>query len=342
LSQGNITYAMALAPALADEPALARELEWKAQLELIRLAEGVRERIAAILDRDEIPAAVYEFAEIKRRLVRSVPDNGPVSGDEFASRVLGSPAMVSGGTNHATQLDRGTVAARKLSNDEVSRLLAELREEEQSLVARFSRATVQWLQARLNAGTLTSWQDPDAVTALILQAESAEQLSLIRELSHPRAKRRITDSAIDRLTHGLCLRPAPDATAVDWFDWAFKLHEEFGRYEEAEAAYREAIRLDPNNDVPNSATQPTRTARRRRKIVFTFTQGPEKISNRNRFAASEQRTDGRLCAAHRIAESYAAARIGPLNCAANRMLPRRELKCRSVTDEGGECETYCS
>jgi hypothetical protein len=72
-----------------------------------------------------------------------------------------------------------------------------------------------------------------------------------------------------------------------------------------------------------------------------FTQCPAKISNRNRSAALERRTDGRLFGAHRTAECYEAARIGLPSCAANRMPHHRELKCQSVTDEVRECETCC-
>ena len=245
-SAGNITYAMALADSLALEPGLARELDLKAQLELIEQSEGVRERIARILDPAEIAPKVYEFSELKGKLASVVPPDSPVTGKEFAEIVLGSPAMVPGGVQKGSQVQRNAIAARPLSSEEVQNLLAELAEEPRQLETRFSVEAVQWLRTRLVAGVVTSWSDASELDTLIHCANDANQARIAREFAHPSAKCRLCDAAFRRLVTLLDLEPKGDAASRDWFRWGYGLGE-FGRYTEAEQAYREATRIDPKD-----------------------------------------------------------------------------------------------
>ena len=104
LTPGNITYAMALADSLACEPGLARELDRKAQLELVERSQGVRERIAEILRTGGDSPEVYDFAELRRKLISVVPPDAPVTGAEFAEIVLRSPSMVPGGAKRCRRL----------------------------------------------------------------------------------------------------------------------------------------------------------------------------------------------------------------------------------------------
>ncbi len=250
LSQGNITYAMALAGALGDEPALARELEWKAQLELIQQMDGVRERIAAILDPDDIQPGVYSFAELKQRLVQAVPDDSPVPGQQFAELVLGSLSMLPGGVGKAVQYDRGSLAGKKLSAADVAKLVEELEAETRTLSERFSADAVHWLRGRLNAGTLISWQDAEGLSRLMLLAEDSPAMRIARKFGHPDAKRKLSEPAFEKLVTAFRLRPSQGATAGKWSNWGDFLTDEFGRHAEAEQAYRQAIRLDPNYKTP--------------------------------------------------------------------------------------------
>ncbi len=246
---GNITYAMALADSLAAEPGLARELDLRAQLELIEQCEGVRERIARILEPGEIVPKAYEFSELKRRLASVVPPDSPVTGREFAELVLGSPAMVPGGISRKGAVDRQSIAARQLTLAEVQQLLAELQDETRKLETDFSTGATQWLRMRLVAGVVTSWRDSDEIETLIHRAEDAPQAKIVRQFAHADAKRRLSDTAFRRLASLLEIEPKGEASARIWRQWGNVL-EEFGRYVEAEQVYREAIRLNPNDASP--------------------------------------------------------------------------------------------
>ncbi|ETX09093.1 tetratricopeptide repeat protein [Candidatus Entotheonella palauensis] len=250
LSRGNITYAMALASAIGSESAVARELELKAQLELIELMQGVRKRIATILDPDELDPHVFSFAELKQRLVDAVPEGSAVSGQEFAERVLGSPAMVSGGIAGDSQLNRETIAASNLSPVDIKKLVEELDVEELQLAKRFSLKAVQWIQMRLHTGILTSWRHNEELSTLVLRAESLEQMKLVREFGHPTAKRHLSDQAFQHLVKVLVLEPSDQGVSWEWDAWGTDLAEEFGRYDEAEQAYRKAIEINPNFAYP--------------------------------------------------------------------------------------------
>jgi len=250
LSRGNLTYAMALADAMGSESALARELDLKAQLELIEQMQGVRERIATILDPDDIDPRVFNFAELKQRLVEAVPEGSPVSGQAFAECVLGSPSLLPGGIADDGRLKLESLATSKLSLEDISKLVEELENESLQLAERFSADTVKWLRARLNSGLLTSWRDGEELSALILRAENADQLKLIRACGHPNAKRSLSEQALRWLAESLELKPSDQPIAWEWYSWGIDLHQEFGRYEEAEAAYRKAIEIDPNVAYP--------------------------------------------------------------------------------------------
>lgn len=250
LSRGNITYAMALADSLQGEPALARDLAWKAQLELIQQMQGVRARIADILDPDEIPDAVYSFAELKQRLEQVVPPDSLVTGQEFARLVLGSPALVPGCVGGHEDHNRISISNAKLSTADVARVIEELQAEVIALSERFSADSIQWLRARLNSGTLTSWRDTEGLNSLILLAEEKKSIRIVREFGHPDAVRKLSDAAFEKLCTALELRPKAKSNATHWFNFGYYLHIDFGRYAESEQAYREAIRLDPNYAAP--------------------------------------------------------------------------------------------
>ena len=247
LTRGNITYAMALAGSLQGEPALARDLEWKAQLELIEQMQGVRARIADILDPDEIPHAVYSFAELKQRLEQAVPADSQISGQAFARLVLGSPSLVPGGIDKPHSGDRTAIAAAQLTSKKVDDLVNEFEMEATYMSQRFSKQSFQWLQSRLNAGTLTNWRDPEGLSSLVLLAPDETSLRFVREFGHPDAKSNLSDAAFEKLCTVLELHPIAKSEASERFNYGLYLHEEFGRYSEAEHAYREAIRINPND-----------------------------------------------------------------------------------------------
>ena len=246
-SNGSITYAMALAVSLEAEPGLAKELNLKAQLELVEQCEGMRERIAQILVPEEIEPKVYEFADLKRRLIAVVPPDSPVTGKEFAEIILASPTLVPGTHRKRKQIDRSAVAARTLSASEIQGLLDELREETGRLERQFSVSAVQWLRTKLVTGIVASWRDPRDVETLIQLAGGAPQSQIILWFVAPTASRALSDAAFQKLVRLADLEPHADSTAVSWASWGRALSRQFGRYATAEQAYRKAIRLAPTD-----------------------------------------------------------------------------------------------
>lgn len=245
LTCGNITYAMALAGALAEQPALARELEWKAQLDLIQQMDGVRDRIAAILDPDDIHPNVFNFADLKRKLECLVPNDSPVDGQTFAKRVLSSLALVPTKRGKSSHHNRASVTAKALSSAEITSLLEEFDVETRELNERFSPDSVKWLQERLYAGTLTSWNDGQGLEALISLADDPLQLRIIRSFGDSDAKKQLSDLALDKIVERLELKPSDGADSGAWRDWGKDL-EEFGRFERALDAFRKAVDTDPS------------------------------------------------------------------------------------------------
>ncbi|MBI3947012.1 MAG: tetratricopeptide repeat protein [Armatimonadetes bacterium] len=243
LDAGQIPYAIALAGALAEYPGLAYHLEARAQMELLRLTEGIRERIAQILDPDEIDPRILSFAELERALRQAVPPDSPVSGVEFADLVLSSPAML--GTNEAGTATRHAIAATSLTAEQVEDLVGRLRQERHNLELVRGEEAVRWLLSRLREGLITSWDDAREVSNAILEAESSETVSILLSFAGTDVKASLDEGAFDRVRSAL--RPALGKRAKAWYDWGVRLGREFARYDEAAAAYRHVVELDPTD-----------------------------------------------------------------------------------------------
>jgi len=249
LSHERVPYAMALASTLGDHPALAHQLEVKAQLELVQQMDGVRERIAEILDPDEIDARVFDFAQVEQALRESVPPDSPVTGEEFADLVLSSPAMLPGGPGES--VSRYTVVSSALAAEKVKNIVRQLRKEMKALETRYDAEAVRWLTSRLRGGLITSWDDAQQISLAVLDVGAEAPVRVVLSFANAEAKAGLSDDAFARARS--LLAPSGDAGSIQWLIWGCQLRDEFQRYEEAESAYREAIRSDPQYTSPWNA-----------------------------------------------------------------------------------------
>ncbi|MCA9049600.1 MAG: tetratricopeptide repeat protein [Planctomycetaceae bacterium] len=245
-SRGNISYAMALAQSMEGLPE-AVELERRAQLELIRKMSGVRERIAEVLDPDEIEPRVYEFSELKKKLAAVVPVGSSVSSEDFVDLVLSSPSMIPDGRLRDNPVDRSVLAGTTLSASGVQEIAAQLQTERTELISKFGKDAVDWLGERLRRDLLASWQDARDVSLLIDAAGTKSQADMIHQFAAASAVTNLSRAVFEKLTTLLEMRPAEDASANDWLLWGYRLSTDFGRYEDSEAAYREALRINPED-----------------------------------------------------------------------------------------------
>ena len=106
LSGGEATYALALAEAISQR-GLAHDLRTHTELLILRQTEGIQEQIARIIDPTELSPQAIDFHEQRRKLRSLVPEDSPVSPDEFADLVLSSVSLVPPNP----EFDRRSIAA---------------------------------------------------------------------------------------------------------------------------------------------------------------------------------------------------------------------------------------
>ena len=241
----TIQYAMALAESLPDNGSIARKLDRKAQLRLVEQTDGIRERIAEILDPSEIDEGIFEFAELKQRLAEKVPSDADMDPREFAELVVGAPSLIPCSTK---TFDRRGIVSSEVSSEQFAQLLEALRTEREEWAGSISLEAVDWLCAELGSAALTSWDNIDQITALACEARTRDQATILSGVMPPAARRKLSDDAFRNL--GKLLGPTEDASSEDWNRWGTELHQAFNRPAEAEAAYRRAIELDPAYALP--------------------------------------------------------------------------------------------
>jgi hypothetical protein len=79
---------VALADAVSQR-GLAHDLRTHTELLILRQTRGVQEQSARIIDSADLSPQAIDFHEQRRRLCQLVPDDSPMSPDEFADLVFG-------------------------------------------------------------------------------------------------------------------------------------------------------------------------------------------------------------------------------------------------------------
>ncbi|WP_309714361.1 tetratricopeptide repeat protein [Armatimonas sp.] len=248
-SADQITYAMALSPALNEEAALAHQLEMKAQLELVQQMEGVRERIAEILDPDEIDPRAYSFIELKQALLAAVPAGCPIDPTTFTNTVLASFSLLPGGPGSNPLTDRALIAASApLSSERISSVVKAITGETEKLENEFGKVAVDWLTNLLLSGFVTNWDNLQEINNALVESPNTQSVRLILSLMGNSIKRNLTEEAFARIR--AIERPPKNAESWRWNNWGVQLMDIFHRHEESEQAYQKAIELDPKFALP--------------------------------------------------------------------------------------------
>ncbi|MGC4047931.1 MAG: tetratricopeptide repeat protein [Armatimonas sp.] len=240
LSARQVPFAMALASAIKHDPGLAERLDLKAQLDLVEQMDGVRQRIAEVLDPCEISPQVYAFAELKRYL-RNQENATGVEG--WTDMVISSFALLPGGIGTRSE-DRNSIATQKLSQKQAEDIVEALNEERANTVYIWSRYAVELLGERMQAGLLTSWDSPQEIANAVRDTSDKQTLQLIASQLTRKTKLILPEETVTSLLE--VLRPEENLSWT-WYFWGMSLQSDWQRYTEAEDAFRKAISIEPGN-----------------------------------------------------------------------------------------------
>ena len=193
------------------------------------------EKIDELIDPSEIPPHRFAFAELRDKLKAAVPPGSEVDPDQFADAILGSPALMNW---------RDVIASLTLDQTKIEELLESARKESGLLEDKLGKDAANWFQRLLRRGTLTDFADPSQVGNAYRTADTREKALACTQYAKPEAKQGISPEIWDVVRRLLQPDPALGQSS-EWTAWG-KLAKEFQRYEDAEAAFRKAIELDPN------------------------------------------------------------------------------------------------
>ncbi len=234
-------FMRALVPTL--EPAEAHDLCRHADLDALGQKDAqLRRRLAEVIDFTQLPPATRAFAELRGTLLALVPPDGGVEPEDFAHKVLGDRRMFVSG-------DRERLATRgQLSVSELQTLLGTIEESRKADEERFGRDAVDWLSHRLGSGQLAALESDEDWKAAFAQAPGPAVIRLLLRVTPNAVGVRISRELSQRLQGDL--EPAGGDSALAWHNWGFAQEEFCNQPAGAEAAYRQAIALDPKYAWP--------------------------------------------------------------------------------------------
>ena len=235
LSREQRIYGLALESAI-ETADIRYELHDHVQSEFIDAKRRHKERIDEIIDPAEIPLQKWALAELRDLLIKAIPTDTGLTGEEFADAVLSSPAILD---------RRQAIASAPLDAQKVRDLMQAAKEEEMTLVAKYGADAVTWFQKLLRGGAFADPSDPAQASEAFGRADTRAKAQLCKEYAKRIAKGRLTQEAW-QVANRLLVPDPTQATALDWLQWGNDLVN-FSHYPEAENAYREAIKLDPKN-----------------------------------------------------------------------------------------------
>jgi len=260
LSTSELTYAMALTGTNLN-PSISSELKTQAGLQLIQECEGIRERIAEIVDPEDIPAKVYEFGELKLKLREAAERANLDDPKKFVDLVISSPFLLP-----PTKLDRNMIP--NYNNETINKLWSALKEE----VHFKTPDPIEFFKHRCRRGLWTRLDDEEEANRAVEAANKVFiciGIGLLIRHNLPRISRRAYQKGIelglndfDDLTivvglikdlgdlkgaeaasrKALSIKPTPEL-----YDKLGNILQEMGQGEESETAYRKALELDPDN-----------------------------------------------------------------------------------------------
>lgn len=222
-----------------DNRFAGEDLKRHAQLDVLRQQNReARRKLRETLDLSALPPATLMFDQLRRKLSALVPPDAQATPDQFVNAVLGDREMFRDG-------ERERLAARSepLSEEEITETLEVVQHSRHFDEVRYSEDSVAWFSQRLINGQLRSAQDVEDWNRAFQATQTHASIQLMVDTLPEGLGRLLANETIKTISGQLT--PTKDDVGQQWFNWGYDLHTQFGLYEEAVSAYREAIALDP-------------------------------------------------------------------------------------------------
>jgi tetratricopeptide (TPR) repeat protein len=239
LSKSQKIYALALEQAIQDRH-LKLRLHDHVESEFIKAHSQKIEELEDILDLAEIPPHRWEFAELRERLLKAVPEDSPIKPEEFADVILGVPLFVN---------RREEIAEKKLTATEVTQLVEEAKANLKSLTELLAPDVIEWFTSLLRSGVVVDTRDPAHLSKAILRADTSEKMEtclLIGETA--KNLHDISEDAFANIVEQL--QPTGEFSGLHlWLNWARRCDFLFKRPMEALKAYRVCLLHMPDEPM---------------------------------------------------------------------------------------------
>ncbi len=229
-SNDRVLMSFAVAETLSDSP-LKYDLTRNAQLAALeQKRRDASQLVERLIDFSKIPLEVVEFDRLRNRLTANF-------GEELATRILSDQRMfLSGRRDQLTAVIDPTPEQREAIEQELEANLSADAEE-------FGKDAVAWFAARLNSGQLCNVFDATAWTHALSAAEDEPSVGIVVDVLPEAVSTQIDPFVRDRAVK--ILSEVAITKAWQWFNHGWRLHTKLHHFTEAEEAYRNAIKLDP-------------------------------------------------------------------------------------------------
>ena len=236
LSREKRIFALALEPSLST-PTLACFLHDRVENECIKAARELGERIDEIIDPSEISPHRWAFHELRERLTKAVPPGVGITGEAFADAVLGFPAMIG---------HRDAIASKRIDTGTINSLMKACANYDDVLSKTFGSQAVSWFEGLLRNGTVTDLSSSDQASEAFNHADTPEKAAIYISYMSNTAKAGLAMEVWDSV---LKLFDSSCNSSPAWTIIGQLYAERLGRYKDAEAAFRRAVKIDDTDAI---------------------------------------------------------------------------------------------
>jgi tetratricopeptide (TPR) repeat protein len=237
-SPDRYLWSRAVAASLTERET-AEELNRHAELTALNEeADDARTRLRELIDFGSMPAATLAFDDLRRKIMSLIPENAGITPVDFAKVVLGDRLMFVNGEREQLATRGGT-----LGGAEIRSILETARKSRAVDELIYSTKATEWLSQWLIRGQLRARDDAEDWNRAFHQASGASVFKLLVDSLPFEFGSVLSDSTLERIT--AVLRPTATASASQWYNWGRILTDKLGHYADAEFAYRQAIKLNP-------------------------------------------------------------------------------------------------